>query len=139
MKRLLFLIFILTSILAYGQDDEKVFRAPSMEALFIDSVSNKVMTSVPWGKTVIIVYKNYFKSYQVLYTDVDGALGFINFDYLQDLQDGNIVYTERKSGKKYILSKYVNDKGEVVYMFKKDRTDRGVFVVFVIQKVVENS
>lgn len=137
MKRLLFLIIIFSSISAYAQNDEKIFDANTIEALFIDSLSNKVLTSVPWGKDVAISFKPFFKNYQVVYIDKNGALGYINFDFLQNLQNAEIAYIERQSGKKYIFSKLVTDNKELVYSFKRDKTEKGVYVIFIIRNVIE--
>ena len=138
MKRLLFLIIIITSLSTYAQNDEKILKATSLEALFIDSLSNKVLTSVPWGYNVVISYKPFFKNYQVVYLDKNNAIGYINFDYLQDLQGGDLAYTERISGKKYTLSKLVTEKNEVVLTFKRDKTEKGVYVIFIVRNVIEN-
>jgi len=113
--------------------ENNIFGAESIYMVLIDS-NNVVNTEMPWGKNVTILNDKFFKSYQIIYTNKEGKLEYINFDYLKGSGSGTTYYSERESKSEYVFFDTLKE-GDKVYIFAKSEKIKGFTMFFVIKKV----
>lgn len=140
--RYAFLVFLCSysmSIFSQNFDPEKVnkenniFGAESMYMVLLDS-NNVVKTEKPWGKNITILNDKFFKSYEIIYTNSEGALEYIFFDYLKGKESGSTYFIERESKQEYVFFDTVKDN-QPTYIFARSEKIKGFTMFFAIKNV----
>ena len=143
MRNLSLCLTLLLSLSLNAQDPEieklnrenNVFYAESIYFVAVDS-NNVILTEKPWGNKVIVLNDKFFKSYQVIYTNSDGALEFMKFDYLKGSGSGKTYFSEGESKTEYLFFEEMKDN-QLVYIFTRTKKVKGLILFFAVKNITK--
>lgn len=136
MKKILIALFLLSSLVAKSQNNDKInYKATSIELILTEN--NKVIAKKPYGRNVEIVYDKFFKSYYITFYNEKSEYGYFKLFYISELNDGNGSVKMRTEDNSIM---YVVDhlKTEGVMMIMAEKEVDGATGYYMIHNIVQN-
>jgi len=100
MKKLIIFSLLLYCSLIYGQTEQEIhYVATTVEFLTIDTKTNSIVSAVPLGYKVLIIYNTFFKSYKVIYDGPDSTVITNYYVYAGTDSSGSSVYNLKDNSK----------------------------------------
>lgn len=112
--------FLITTLIcsffgtSFSQESDKIkYQASGVYFMFQDPETKKVLSKVPAGRDVILVYDTFFKKWEVMWTAENGALEMSTFHYVMDAESSTKVMDNH--GATFYLFNYLAEKKKLAF------------------------
>ncbi len=89
MKKITLIIFCFFALNMSSQNDKTAYKASGIYVHYFSSNPSKLLTTVPVGKNVELIYDSFFKTWTIRYDDKDGQRIPMKLSFIQKDQFGN--------------------------------------------------
>jgi hypothetical protein len=112
------LVVFLSSLPVTAQKDKIYLSGEAMNFVFFNAETEKIVSTVPRGKNVELIYDSFFKSWTIRYDDENGIRQATKWTYLQDLQEGEVM-VQGVGGTNHKMMNLIESQGRLVILFDK--------------------
>ena len=137
MKVLIFisaLVFTVFTSSAQSTDKKVLYKAEGIYFIQLDKTGKEIARK-PEGQDVSVHYDIFFKSYDIFYTDEDGATSILKLDYIGNGPSGSVKMKD-KSNNIYYVTDLLQTIGKLKILIPKDYGNISVWMV--VEKAVKS-
>lgn len=110
-------IILLCLFNLHGYSQEKIiYKGDAMNFIYINPKTSQIVSTIPKGKNVELIYNVFFKRWNIYYENEAGSRSATQWLYLQDAIDGGVIMTGPNDSKVQIIDRIVEYGKLMVYL-----------------------
>jgi hypothetical protein len=110
------LFFFLITTPGFPQNEVK-YEKGEMFVFYLDYKTNEVLSEIPFGDNVFLIYDNFTKNYSLVYTR-DRHYSDFKFNYIQT-KDKTLRYVEERTKETYMVEDNLQKDGSLTLIMEE--------------------